>query len=74
MRSSLVAAVSAVALLTVPSLALAQSVGTNVAVIDIGEVFKNHRRFRAAMEDIKADINSGKMAEMYKDMYQVGIK
>jgi hypothetical protein len=30
--------------------------GTNVVVIDIAKVFKNHNRFNAAMNDIKKDI------------------
>jgi Skp family chaperone for outer membrane proteins len=32
--------------------------GTNVAVIDINEVFEHHQRFKAAMEDIKNDIKN----------------
>jgi Skp family chaperone for outer membrane proteins len=39
----------------VPAAAPAAS-GTNVAVIDIAFVFKNHNRFNAAMGDIKKDI------------------
>ena len=36
--------------------AAAAPTGTNVAVIDIAYVFKNHNRFNAAMNDIKKDI------------------
>ena len=30
--------------------------GTNVAVIDVAQIFKKHNRFNAAMQDIKKDI------------------
>ncbi len=32
--------------------------GTNVAVIDINFIFKNHQRFKASMDDIKKDIDA----------------
>jgi len=37
-----------------------QSAGTSVVVIDIPFVFKNHIRFKAAIEDIKTDIDGYK--------------
>ena len=45
----------------VPSVTQSQgnrTVGTNVAVIDINYIFKNHQRFKQAMEDIKSDIEA----------------
>ena len=36
----------------------AQGGGTNVAVIDINFIFKNHARFKASMDDIKRDIET----------------
>lgn len=37
-----------------------QTTGTNVVVIDIPYVFKNHVRFKAAIDDIKKDIDAYK--------------
>lgn len=36
--------------------AAAAPTGTNVAVIDVAQIFKKHNRFNAAMQDIKKDI------------------
>ena len=36
--------------------AAAGPTGTNVAVIDVAQIFKKHNRFNAAMQDIKKDI------------------
>jgi Skp family chaperone for outer membrane proteins len=53
-----VATIVASIMLVVPFVAQAQQAGggTAVAVIDINYIFKNHERFKAAMEDIKTDI------------------
>jgi Skp family chaperone for outer membrane proteins len=36
----------------------ADVVGTNIALVDMNLVFKNHLRFKAAMEDLKTDIKN----------------
>lgn len=52
--------------------------GTNVAVIDIAFIFKNHNRFNAAMNDIKRDIEQfeahvrGKQKELQEKKEQLG--
>ncbi len=46
------------ALATLGAPAWAQQAGTNVAVIDISHIFKNHTRFKQMMEDVNADVKA----------------
>jgi len=39
-----------------PAATAGAPMGTNVAVIDVAQIFKKHNRFNAAMQDIKKDI------------------
>jgi len=41
---------------TAAPVAAGSPTGTNVAVIDVAQIFKKHNRFNAAMQDIKKDI------------------
>ncbi len=38
--------------------AFAQSAGTSVVVLDVGKVFKEHRRFKQKMETMKGDVTN----------------
>lgn len=56
-RATRVAIVAAICLSTVPSQAQApRPSGTSVAVIDLGEVFNEHPRLKAQLEEIKKQI------------------
>ena len=65
MRTSLTCAVALAVLFTAglasrPAFGQAQAGGTMVVVIDIPLIFKNHERFKAAINDIKKDIDDYK--------------
>ena len=54
MRKSLLTAVAVCMLM--PAVSQAQNSGTNVAVIDIKQVFDGHKRFKRMLDDIKGEI------------------
>ena len=57
MRRILLTAAVAVCMLT-PAVTQAQQSGTNVAVIDIKQVFDGHKRFKRMLDDIKKEIEA----------------